>query len=376
MAGSIQDRGNGSYYLVYHIGYDAEGRRIRKTRTVKAKNMTEAKKKLASFVTEIERGEYIAPSNTKFHSFVEVWKQHAKKKLAPKTMEMYTYLLDGRLIPAFSHLNMEDITHVFINDYMANLEDEGLSTSTIQKHHNVLSNIFKLAKTHELIKKNPMDKVEKVTVRYKQGEVYSPDELKKLYVLLEKEKNRQMVLMIKLALNTGMRKGEILALQWDDLDFNTNTIHINHSLSYTKENGYQLKEPKTKGSKRNLGVSVNMMKLLKRHVFKKKTDRIQASELWEGGNYYFVFSSDTGKPIHQDVPNRWWNRFLTRTKFKKIRFHDLRHTFATNLINKGGNINKISKYLGHHSITISMDIYGHLLKEDREIADMIDEDYM
>src|SRR5699024_4988237 len=117
---------------------------------------------------------------------------------------------------------------------MENLENEGLSSSTIQKHHNVLNNIFKLAKTHELIKNNPMDKVEKVTVRYRQGEVYSPEELKELYKLLDKEKNRQMVLMIKLALNTGMRKGEMLALQWDDVDFNTNTIHINHSLSYTK----------------------------------------------------------------------------------------------------------------------------------------------
>lgn len=376
MAGSIRDRGNGSYQLSYHIGYDSKGKRIRRYKTVKAKNPSEAKRKLAAFVTEIERGEYVPPSNNKFGSFVEVWKKYANKKLAPKTLEMYTYLLDARMLPAFSHLDLEDITHVFINDYMNSLENEELSTSTIQKHHNLLNNIFKLAIKNDLLKHNPMDKVERITVTYKPGDVYNEDEFKQVIRLLNKEDNKQQALIIKLALFTGMRKGEILALQWQDVDFKANTIHINHSLSYTKANGYQLKEPKTKGSKREIGVSLNVMKELKKHIYKKKTDRMEANELWEGGKYRFVFSSDLGKPLHQNVPSRWWSRFLKRTGFKKIRFHDLRHTFATRLINKGGNINKISKYLGHNSITTSMDIYGHLIKEDREIANMLDEDYI
>lgn len=376
MAGHIQERGNNSYLLTYHIGYDSRGKRIRKTRTVKAKNSSEAKKKLAAFVTEIEAGEYVAPSHSKFGDFVEVWKKQANKKLSPKTVEMYTYLLKGRIIPAFSHLKIEDVSHTFINDYIESLEKEGLSTSTIQKHHNVLSGIFKLAVKHEKVKKSPMNKVDKPQVRNKQGQVYNSDELKELYHLLSKEDNRQQVLLIKLALNTGLRKGEMLALQWDDIDFTTNTIHVRHSLSYTKQNGYVLKEPKTKGSIRTIGVSTKLMNELKKHIYKKKTDRMESEELWEGGKYYFVFSSDLGKPIHQNVPSRWWNRFLKRTGFKKIRFHDLRHTFATGLIDKGGNINKISKYMGHSSITTTMDIYGHYIKEDREIADMMDENYM
>src|SRR5699024_8953449 len=167
MAGHIQDRGNGSYLLVYHVGYDAKGKRIRKTRTVKAKNKSKAKKKLAAYITEVEQGEYVAPSNNKYNKLVEVWKKHANKKFAPNTMEMYTYLLDGRVLDAFSHLKIEDVTHVFINDFMEGLENEGLSTSTIQKHHNLLNGIFKLARDNDLIKKNPMDKVEKVTVKYK-----------------------------------------------------------------------------------------------------------------------------------------------------------------------------------------------------------------
>lgn len=386
MAGSIQDRGNGSYLLVYHLGYDSKGKRIRKTRTIKAKNPTEAKKKLAAFVTEIETGQYVAPSHTKFADYVNIWRKQAVKKLSPNTLETYTYSLEGRILPSLGHYKMEDITHVHINDFLESLENV-ISSATIKKYYNILSSIFKLAKKNEIIKNNPMEKAEIPSVKYKEGEVYNSKELKHLYQLLNKEENKQMVLIIKMALKTGMRKGELLALQWDDIDFNTNTIHVRHSLSYTKDNGYFLKDPKTKGSIRKVAPPKKLMAELKKHIYKKKTDRMEAAELWEGGKYYFVFSSTMGKPFNLDVPNRWWTRFLTRVnrelkkndqpQLKKIRFHDLRHTAATDLINKGANIHSISKRLGHANIKTTMNIYGHYLEEaDQQIADMLDEDYI
>src|SRR5699024_9855890 len=112
-----------------------------------------------------------------------------------------------------------------------------------------------------------------------------------------KEENTQMVLIIKMALLTGMRKGEILALQWEDVDFATNTIQVRHSLSYTKDNGYQLKEPKTKKSIRKVAPPKKFMNELQKHKLVKSTERMEASELWEGGEYFFMFSSDFGKPL-------------------------------------------------------------------------------
>lgn len=398
MAGSVQDRGNGKYYLTVSAGFDGQGKRIRKTKTVAAKSPAEARKKLALFVAEVEHGDYISPSNTKFHTFVKVWRNRSVKRLSPKTIETYDYLLDKRIVPAFSQIRIENINAVRLNVFMEGLEKEGLSTSTILKHHEVLRSIFNLAVDHELIKKSPMDKVDKPIKRdARPAQVYNSSELRQLYLALNKEENKQMVLLIKLALKTGMRKSELLALQWKDIDFASNTIHVNHSLSYTKDNGYQLKEPKTKGSVRKVAPPKQLMKVLQKHIHNKRLEKAAAAELWDDSFGDLVFSSPGkgkndkltlfGKPLHQDSPNRWWRRFLDRINaeakkngqptLKKIRFHDLRHTAATDLINKGANIHSISKRLGHANIKTTMNIYGHYLEEaDQKIADMLDEDYI
>lgn len=374
--GSVENRGKGSWRLTVSVGIGKDGKYIKKRKTVQAKNKTVAGTLLNRFIEEIDNGSYITPAHIKFKDYVEVWKIKPVKLLSPSTIEMYTYLLDGRIIPAIGHLKMEDITDGHITDFLQTLDDDGLSSSTIHKHYNALSGIFKHAIKKEIINKNPLDKVDRPSVTYKESQVYNATEEKQLLKLLENEKNKQQTLIVKVALKTGMRKGEILALQWEDVDFSTNTIHVRHSLSYTKANGYQLKEPKTKGSNRDLGVPIKLMNELKKHIYKKKTDRMEADELWRGGEYYFVFSSDLGKPLLPSVPTQWLDRFLKRNGFKKITFHSLRHTFATGLVNRGGNINKISKFLGHSSISMTVDTYSHLLEEDREIADMVDEDYV
>lgn len=167
----------------------------------------------------------------------------------------------------------------------------------------------------------------------------STEEVRELFSLLDKEETHHK-LMIRLAIDSGMRRGEILGSEWDDLDFETNKITIKHTLSYTKESGYQLKDLKgnsreRSGKPRIVIASSGIMKEFKKYHLQKRKERLQASELWEGGKKLFVFSDWNGKPFHPDSLSTWWTRFLNRTGFKKIRFHDLRHTAATLLINQG-----------------------------------------
>lgn len=156
------------------------------------------------------------------------------------------------------------------------------------------------------------------------------------------------------------------------MDFLTNTINIRHSINYTKDNGYQIRKPKTEKSVRTISINSKIMSELSKHKLIKNTDRLEASELWEGGRNFFVFSSDFGNPLFPSVPSRYFSRLLKRTGFKKIRFHDLRHTHVTYLINESDTLNDISKRLGYTSIAI-YDLYSRLdRKKNDKTADMFD----
>src|SRR5699024_6497072 len=165
---------------------------------------------------------YVAPSYTLLSNYIKIWRNEALKRLAPSTIESYDYVLNARIIPILGYFKLEDIKPIHISNYIDDLEKEGLSSSSMIKNFNIINS-------------NPVDKVDRPSVTYKEGQVYDSDELKQLHLLLNEQDNKQMVTIIKLALLTGMRKGEILALQWEDVDFSTNTIHVRNSLSYTKQ---------------------------------------------------------------------------------------------------------------------------------------------
>lgn len=122
-------------------------------------------------------------------------------------METYDYSLEGRIFPALSHYKSEDISHFHINGFLQSLEADEFASATIKKQYNILKSIFKLAQKNDVIKKNPMEKVDPPIVTYKEGQVFNSDELKALYQLLNQEDNKLQALIINLALKTGLRKG-------------------------------------------------------------------------------------------------------------------------------------------------------------------------
>lgn len=135
-----------------------------------------------------------------------------KTRVTDSTIDTYQRLLNNYIYEHLGGYQMEKITHNHIKKYIQELEALDLASSTINKHFNILNGIFKLAVTNEVIKSNPMDKVQRPTVKYKKGTVYTYEEIKDLIRLLDKEKNKQMSLFVKLAVTTGMRRGELLAL--------------------------------------------------------------------------------------------------------------------------------------------------------------------
>ncbi len=362
--------------------FNQHGKRIKKQKTVKAKNKTEARRMLAEFIAEIEAGEYVDPSQIKFSDFVEEWKgKHAKKHLSPKTLENYMYPLNNFILPSLGYFRLEDIKPIHIIDYLDSLEQDGvrkdgkpggLASSSILYHYRILKDIFSRAHEWKIIKYNPVASVKRPKVDQVKTEVYTDEEVRELFIKLQDEPIHQRI-MITLAITTGLRRGELLGLQWEDIDLENRTIEVNHSLQHIKGEGYHLKKPKTSSSERTVVMNSFVVEEMKKYSHQKKKERLQAAELWDGGKHNFVFSTWNGKPYYPTVPGTWWRRFIKRTGFKYIRFHDLRHTAAALLINQGVHAKVISERLGHADIKTTMNVYGHYMRQaDEEAADKLD----
>ncbi|CRK83432.1 tyrosine-type recombinase/integrase [Neobacillus massiliamazoniensis] len=375
--GYIEKRGQNSYRLVVNAGFDTDGSRIRRTKTVKCKNQTEAKIELAKFVTEIEAGEYITPEKMTFAAFIIEWKaKYASKQLEASTYETYKTLLENQILPKFGHKRMDQINTMQILNFLESLSQEGmrsdgkpgtLSSATIQFYHRVLKNIFSRAVDWKVIKENPVANIKKPKVDSKRAKVYTEEQVGMLMSYIANE-DPKWKMIITLAISTGMRRGEILAIEWNHVDLEKRKIHIQQSLTYTKEKGYTFKEPKTKNSIRTISLSPIVTEQLRQYKLYKNKQKLRLGDKWKGNERNLLFSTWDGQPMYPSSISSWWRKRLKMYGLPQITFHELRHTSATLLINEGVHMKTISARLGHSKIGITMDLYGHALESADEAA--------
>ncbi|MGH0430944.1 tyrosine-type recombinase/integrase [Bacillus hominis] len=380
MAGSIEKRGKDSWRLTVPLGYDQNGKQIKKRKTVKASGIREAKKLLTQFEAEILAGEYIDPQNIRLADFIPEWRsKYAVGELSPATLARYDQIIKGRILPEFGHMKLDKVKPLQILGFLEKLKQDGargdsksggLSSGSIQYHHRVLKNIFSRAVEWQLIKDNPVAGVKKPKVTQAKTEVYNKQDIKFLLMGLEKESVMWQIL-IKMALTTGMRRGELLGLEWEHIDLSDGVLSVEQTLNYTKDKGYFIKEPKTRNSVRKLSLPKPLLNELKKYRIVYLENRMKMDDMWKEGEHFFLFTAIDGKPLNPSSVYTWWGRFIKKNNLPYIRFHDLRHTSATLLINEGAHMKTISNRLGHASISTTMNIYGHALKEaDQKAADM------
>ncbi|MDQ1910550.1 tyrosine-type recombinase/integrase [Paenibacillus sp. GD4] len=367
---SLQKRGNDSWLLVVEAGIGADGKRIRRTKTVKAKGIREARKLLAEFETEVEAGHYIAPEKMTFAAFVEEWREkYAESELGIKTLDIYLRFLKNRILPVFGHMRLDKIQPFHVVNFIADLGKDGnrqdgkigqLSSGTIQYNHRILKNIFSRAVEWRLIRNNPAADIKKPKVNRKEIEVYDEEEVALLFELLEKEPLKWRM-MIMLAITTALRRGELVGLEWKHIDLDKGILEVRQSISHSINGQRIISEPKTVKSKRKVSLPDTVVEHLKEYYLEARKKRLALGDAWKGGDHFFVFSSDEGMAYYPETPYLWFRGFLKKHSLKYIRFHDLRHTSATLLINKGVHAKLISERLGHSNISTTMNVYGHAL---------------
>lgn len=384
---SYQKRGKNSFLLVVELGYDAAGKRNKRTKTIKIddekllrtkkKLDDHLKKELYKFQMEVESGEYIKPERMSLREFVRHWeKNYAEENLSPGTLESYNSHLDVHILPVFGDMRLEQIRPKHILDFLSDLRKEKkLSGSTVQYSYRVLRNVFERAREWEFVTENVIAKVQRPRAEKRKANdnVYDEQEVEGIFKAMESEPLHWQV-FISLALSCGFRRGENLALETDKINWGKNQIKIDQAIVRGEKGRAVLKDPKSYTSTRIVTVPESIMLLLKQLHMKNMKLRSDAGDYWKEEKHNWLFCNDDGTHFYPTTPTTWWRRFTERKKIRYIRLHDLRHTSATFLINQGVHAKVISERLGHADIRITMDTYGRVLEAaDQEAANKLND---
>ncbi|MEI6126711.1 MAG: tyrosine-type recombinase/integrase [Pseudomonadota bacterium] len=280
----------------------------------------------------------------------------------PSTIRDYRCILDNHLLPVFGKLPVNAIKRLAVKEFLMGKVTDGYASSTVTHMKNAISGVLNMAVDDEIIALNPAQRLGKI-IRYKSLQLsVEPLSRGELILLLETFKEHYPAyypLILTLA-RTGMRIGEALALQWGDIDFNGRFITIQRNIARGK-----VGTPKN-GKARRVDVSKQLNETL---LDLKHQRKVQAVKMGWGKVPEWVFISETGGPIDAaNWRNRVFNKALDKAGLRKIHPHMLRHTYASFLIQSGVSLAYIRDQLGHHSIKVTVDIYGHLAPEGNKAA--------
>ena len=347
--GSILKRGK-----VYYIKYSVSGRqRWERSGT----STTDAKKLLSRRLAEVDQGLVAFERPVTFTEFIERWKRDylASAQLKPATLASYASVIDRHLIPYFGEIRIDRITTAIVQRFVAekttqvSARGRQLKPKSIQNSIRVLSKVFNTAVDWQMLVRSPLIRIKLPRVERHEMDFLRAEEVQ---LLLQHAIDQEARCLFLTAVSTGMRQGELLGLQWGDIDFHRSAIKVRRSLSHGT-----LQTPKTANSNREVRAGKVLLRTLREH------------QLMTGGRSEFIFSTRTGTPLDPaNLVKRVFEPMLVRAGLRRIRFHDLRHTYASIMINEGANLKFVSKQLGHSSIQITLDRYSHLIPERHDAS--------
>ncbi len=370
---NIRKRGN-SYQIRVSCGYDTKGNQVSKTMTWKPpEGMTERQSEKEAYKQAILFEEKClmcaAPVAMKFEELAEKWfEEYARLNLRNTTYERMKQVTK-RVYPAIGYMKVNKITsrHIqqFVNDLVFNGKNmqtgKPLARKTVIHHLSFISDVFSYAVKMSMVPDNPCSRVSIPKGERKEKEIYSIEDIERLFELLEEDAPLKYRVCIILAVYSGFRRGEIMGLEWKDVDFNDNIISVRRTSNYTKANGYYTDTTKTRKSQRSLKFPEMVMNLLK----ELKADQERQAKLmgskWIDSDRLFI--KDNGEPLFCGMPYLWLERFCKKHKIPFYGLHSIRHFFASSLIHANVDIAAVSSALGHSAITTTSSIYLHAFQD-------------
>jgi integrase len=291
----------------------------------------EAHEKLKNAQHEYAQGILATGPQQTVKQYLEYWLEDVHKaKIRLGSYDAYRTILNRHLIPELGHIRLQRLTTQLVQSFYAKKQKQGYSASRVRAIHAVLHRSLEHAKRIKLVGSNVCDGVELPRSEQYEIQPLTPEQAR---LLLQKVQEHHLEALLMLALATGMRKGEILALRWHDIDLQNATLHIHRTLSYMAHYGFQEGEPKTAKSRRHISLPHFVIESLMRHHTLQLEAKLQADEMWE--DHGLVFPNKRGGFLVPMTLANHFSRLLADIGLPHIRFHDLRHSAATLLLSMG-----------------------------------------
>ena len=373
-----------SFSIRVHRGRGADGKQLKPYTTTFDVSPTwtekSARKKAEAFAATFEkecREGITSDSRQKFEQYCEyVIALKEQRGIKQSTVKNY-HELAARIYPVIGHIKIRELRPDHINDLYSRLSQNGvnkrnggkLSSKSVLEHHRLVHTVLEQAVKEGIIPFNPADRVELPKAERKEVNYFQPEQIAAIRSALETEPLKWQTL-VHLLLITGARRGEILGLKWDKVDFQNKRIYICNNVLYQPKLGIYEDTPKTEKSKRYISLPDETMKILKRYQLWQYEERLRLGAYFQ--NQGFVFCQDNGSPMHPDSVTTWLARFSKRHGLPHINPHAFRHTMASVLYFNGMDSVSISKRLGHSQVSTTTDIYAHVMEEaDKKSADIL-----
>ena len=368
--GHLRSRSSGSWTIVIDVGRDLNGKRRQKSVTVRG-TKKEANQRLTELLRQQDTGTYLDPKKMTVASYLNAWlRDYAEPSVSTKTYIRYESICVKHLAPALGRLQLQMLQPLHIQEYynealkFGRMDGKGgLSAQTVKHHHRVLAEAMKKAVNWQLINVNPCDAVD--APKPEKKEMRALDE-RESATLLDISKGTRLYIPIVIALTTGLRRGELIGLKWSDIDLPAKKLSINRTIEQTSKYGIVEKTPKTKKSRRSIALPNLAIRALKELRKEHSKQKLKLGPEFQDNGYLFI--NEDGTLWGPDAFTKAFRWFLDKTDIGYVRFHDLRHTHASQLLKQGINPKVVSERLGHSSIAITMDTYSHVLPGLQEEA--------
>jgi integrase len=349
------------------LGIDSiTGKRRQRSKSFKTKR--EAQAAMTTWLAEIDKGAAVDRSRQTVADLLRYWLDtYARPNVRPKTLQLYEDTIDRHLVPGLGHVPVQKLTAAAVQAFYAERLAAGVSAWAVAACHQRLKQALTMAVRLGIVAGNVCAMVRPPRVRHREMTTWDADQARRFLAVASTGSAYGPIWMVALA--TGMRRGELLGLRWQDVDLERGTVHVRQSVGRVRGK-MVLSQPKSRAGKRVIPLQAAVVAALRDHKVRQNERRLVLGAAWE--DHDLVFAAASGRPINPSNLRRDFMTLAKRAGVPVIRIHDQRHTYATLGLSTGASLKALSESMGHAQTSITINTYAHALPHQRrEVADKV-----